>query len=189
MTWVNNTKYLGVMQSDLKFNQHMTSIKRKAYKTLGSIKHLLHDAPRKARLLADTSLCRPLLEYAHTVWDPSRGKDVESIEMTQHRAVRFINCPRGRESITEACSQLGLQTLQQRRRDHRISLLMKILQNEERHNNLALAYDELSVDRQGMSMTTRSATRGEPTSVHATTQIYHNSFLPRTIRDTRGNTQ
>ena len=45
-----------------------------ALKTLEAIKHILKQAPQKGRLLADTSLCRPILEYADTVWDPALAK-------------------------------------------------------------------------------------------------------------------
>ena len=36
-----------------------------------------------------------------------------------------------------------------------------------------------------LSMTTRAAARGEPTSVYAKSHAYYNSFLPKTIRDLR----
>jgi len=67
------------------------------------------------------------------VWDLTLAKDIhiESLEMLQHRFVRFIAGLKGQESVTEACSQLGLQPLKQRRRTHRLNLLMKILQEEE----------------------------------------------------------
>ena len=65
---------------------------------------------------------------------------------------------------------------------------MKILQEEEQHSSLALAYDEVSNDKQNMTMKTRSATRGKLNSVYASTKVYYGSFLPRTIRDTKGTT-
>ena len=184
MDWVCSTKYLGViLQSDLKFDQHMDIKKRNSLKTLGAIKHILHNAPKNARLLAYTSLCRPILEYADTVWDPMLNKDIESLELVQNRAVRFISRLKGRESVTEAKTKLGLQKLTDRRKSHRFALLMKILQDEDCHSNLATAYDEILQNRANTTMTTRSATRGELTSVYATSQTYHGSFLPRTIRD------
>jgi len=62
---------------------------------------------------------------------------------------------------------------------------MKILQKEEQHSILAKAYSEITRDRQNMSITTRSAARGELTSIYANSQVYHGSFLPRTIGNTR----
>jgi len=48
---------------------------------------------------------------------------------------------------------------------------MKILQ-EEQHSILAMAYDEITRDRQNMaiSITTRSAAHGELTSIYANSQ-------------------
>ena len=91
MDWADTTTYLGViMQSNLTFDQHMALKKNIASKTLGAVKHILKQAPQKIRLLAYTSLCRPILEYADTVWDPTLAKEIESLEMLQHRTVRFI---------------------------------------------------------------------------------------------------
>ena len=71
MDWADTTTYLGViMQSKLKFDQHMVLKKDKASKTQGAIKQILK-ASKEGRLLAYTSLCRRKLEYADTVWDPT----------------------------------------------------------------------------------------------------------------------
>ena len=119
MDWADMTTYLGViMQSNLKFDQHMALKKYKGSKTLGVIKHIQKQASQEGQLLAYTCLCRPILEYADTVWDPTLAKEIESLEMLQHRAVRFIARLRGRESVTGACSELGLQPLKQRRKNH-----------------------------------------------------------------------
>ena len=53
---------------------------------------------------------------------------------------------RGRTSITEARERLGLELLAKRRRNHRLSLLNKILSNESKHSALASACDEISQD-------------------------------------------
>ena len=65
---------------------------------------------------------------------------------------------------------------------------MIVLQYEEQHSTLSVAYDEITGDRQKVTMTTRSAARGDMASVYAASHVYHGNFLPRTIRNTRGNT-
>ena len=187
LRWANSTKYLGViMQSDLKFEQHISKKSDQASRVLGSIKHTLHDAPRHGRLLAYTSLCRPILEYADSVWDPSQAKTIHSIEMIQNRAVRFICGIGGRHGVSNAKSELGLESLETRRRYHRVSLLLKVLQDEDKHLALSSSYEEIMNDRSRMTLTTRAAKRGEPTSVSSSSKLFFNSFLPRTIRDLRG---
>ena len=75
-----------------------------------------------------------------------------------------------------------LETLQDRRKRLKMSLLMRILSKEECHKSLSATYDELMNDRANTTIITRA---GEPTSISATTSIYHNSFLPSTVRDLR----
>jgi hypothetical protein len=182
--WAEQTKYLGVIfQSNLRFDDHIKEKTEKAGKILGAIKYLLHSAPTNSRLLAYTSLCRPILEYADTVWDPTTIQQIDSIESIQNRAVRFISNLKGRESLTAAKEQLCLDSLADRRKRHRLGLLMKILQNATDHQTLSSSYDEILNDRKYATMTTHCAAKGQPTSILALKAIYHNSFLPRTIRD------
>ena len=127
-----------------------------------------------------------MLEYACTVWDPSDRQTVHNLEMVQNRATRFVANLKGRDSVSNACGKLGLQSLESRRRNQRIALLMKILSHESKHNVLASAYDEITTDRKDTTIITRAAARGEPTSIiYAMTRLFHNSFLPRTVRDLR----
>ena len=88
----HENKSLGVIiQSDLKFTTH--NIKQKvalAKQQLGMIKRAFHGATKKAKLLAYSTLCRPLVEYALSVWDPVLEYQIYDIEMVQYRAVRFI---------------------------------------------------------------------------------------------------
>ncbi len=185
LEWTDCIKYLGVIiQSDLKFNTHITEKCSKANKILGGIKYLTYGAPMEAKLLAYTSLCRPILEYADVVWDPHAKQTIHKIELIQNKAIRFIKNIKGRdESVSTARDDLDLISLEKRRRNHRLSLLIRILEDEDRHKTLSKAYDELIQDRK---YETRAASRGEPNSIITNLNIYHQSFLPRTIRDIRG---
>ena len=63
--------------------------------------------------------------------------------------------------------------------------MTKILSENEKHAVLSSAFiSEIVNDWNQMSMTTRAAAKGEPTSVYAKSHAYYNnSFLPTTIRD------
>jgi hypothetical protein len=183
---VNETTYLGVvLQSNLKFTNHIANKINKAKRILGCVKMSLYQAPPKAKLMAYTALCRPIIEYASSVWDPTNKSLIHEIEMIQNNAIRFINNVKGRASITYAREKLGLHTLADRRKSNRLSLLLKILSAEQSHAALSSEYDDLMKTNQ-CSMTTRSAARGQPKSIHASKTVYHNSFLPRTVRELRG---
>ena len=150
LEWVEETKHLGVtIQTNLKFDKHIEHKTRQASKVLGMVKFMLYDAPRQARLLAYTSLCHPILECADAVWDPSLKKTVNDIEMVQNRAVRFISRLKGHGSVGEARCELGLQILQERHKNHRLT---RILQAEDMHSTLSSAYEEL-VDNHIVTMT------------------------------------
>ena len=60
------------IQLNLQITSHINTKVTEAKRTLSLIKQTLHNAPKKAKLLAYTSLCRPKVEYAATVtlWDP-----------------------------------------------------------------------------------------------------------------------
>ena len=148
---------------------------------------LLFEASEKAKLLAYIGLCLPHVEYAAAVWDPNLKYITRDLEMVQHNAVRFISKLKGRDSITSALEGLNLETLAARRGKTRHSLLLKLLANEENHNSLINAYEDLIYTRPTNMPTTRAAARGDPRTIYAKTSAYHNSFLPRTVRELKVN--
>ena len=184
---VTKATYLRVtVQSNLQFTSHINTKVSEAKRTLGLIQRTLHNAPKKAKLLAYTSLCRPYVEYAATLYDPYNKGPIHDIEMVQNQAIRFIMNIKGlKDSITVAREQLELETLQDRRKKLIMSLLMRILSKEECHKSLSAMYDELMNDRENTTIITHAILRGERTSISTTTSIYHNSFLPSTVRDLR----
>ena len=185
LEYVPSTKYLGVvLQENLKFDEHIHNKTQDARKQLGMVKRALYWAPEKARLTGYKSLCLPHLEYAAAAWDPSTKKDIDEIENVQDSATRFIANIKGRHGLDEAKQRLGLVPLAERRRRRRIELLMAIISNESSHPALSASYDEL-VGHQSISgqVQTRSQSRGQPRSLRTNTNPYHQSFLPRTIRD------
>jgi len=74
--WVDSTKYLGAtLQQDPNFDQHLSQKIDKATKILGAMKYMLNSAPIPRKLLAYTSLCRPIQEYADTLLGPCKKAD------------------------------------------------------------------------------------------------------------------
>jgi len=76
----------------------------------------MFDAPKEAKLLAYTSLCRPILDYADVVWDPATRSEVHDVELIQNSAILFISHLEGRtSSVSETRNELGLED---RRKNH-----------------------------------------------------------------------
>ena len=160
-----------------------------ANQQLGIIKRALYWASINAKLLAYKTLCLPHLEYAAAAWDPSSKKDISDIEQLQDQAVLFTAGIKGRDGVENANTRLGLIPLH-KRRDLRLRLLMQILAKEEHHSSLSESYNHNEIMKQpATTMTTRSQTRGIPATFQTNNTQYHNSFLPRTIRDLKSQSE
>jgi len=74
------------------------------------------------------SLVRPHLEYAAAAWDHYLIDDCKQLEKVQRRAARFDKRDyKSTTSVSSLISQLGWQTLSDRRRNSRLSLMYKSL--------------------------------------------------------------
>lgn len=182
---VESFRYLGVhVSNDFSWDMHINSITSAAYRRLGMIKRVLYGAPRNVKKIAYMALCRPVMEFASEVWDPYLVRQQTQLENIQRRAVRFIAGLRGVESVTEAREKLGLELLGERRKSARMVLLIKIIANNG-HQSLVAAFDDIISSSH--SHDTSSATINNPRALTTNNAFYHNSFLPRTYRNIRGN--
>ena len=57
---------------------------------LNFVKRNLYRCSAETKCLAYTSIVRPLLEYGSAVWDPYLQKEIQSIEMVQQHAARWV---------------------------------------------------------------------------------------------------
>ena len=122
-------------------------------------------------------LCRPILKY--TVCDSSARNKIHDIELVQNSSIRFISNQRGRtDSVSEARNPLQLQSLENKRKNHRLCFLRQIHQNNDEHLTLSTAYDEIARDRRQVTVTTCEADRGEPTSISTQKSVFlHNYYI------------
>ena len=174
---VTNAKYLGVtLQSNMKFNVHIDNICTKANKMLGMLRRNLRSAPEKTKELGYKSLVRPVLEYASSVWDPHTAKDIGKIEAVQRRAARFIKSKYKKEdSVSAMIKDLKWNTLEQRRRKARLSMLYKI-----RHDQVQVKFVKLK------RLKSRGGRRGHTEQYERVTcksEYRNQTFLPKTVRE------
>ena len=123
------------------------------------------------------------------MWYPSARNQMQDIELIQNNAIRFINMLKGRtDSVSEVRNQLQLQSLEEKRKNHRLCFLTTwILQNEDQRYTLSTSYDEIARNRQLVTVSTRAAAKGGPISISIKKSIFHPSFLPWTIREIQQN--
>ena len=83
---------------------------------LNFVKRNLYRCSAETKCLAYTSIVRPLLEYGSAVWDPYLQKEIQSIEMVQRRAARWVKSDyRYNSSVTSMLADLQWPSLQHRR--------------------------------------------------------------------------
>jgi len=127
LTVVSSHSYLLVeIQSDLRWNDHIDKIIKKASKTLGMVRRNLSGCNKNIKSLAYTSLVRPSVEYASSVWDPYLSKHIQQLEMIQRRSARFVHADyRYSSSPSAMIDNLKWQKLETRRKIARLSLFFK----------------------------------------------------------------
>ena len=143
---------------------------------MGFIKRNLKHANCDLKELAYASLVRSILEYSTTVWDPIYQKDIERLERVQRRAARFVlNDYKPLSNVRSMLSQLGWKPLAERRREHRPSLLYKII----------IGLVAIPADTH-LYFNTRNTQISNSKSLKlsiCTTDTFKHSFFPATIRE------
>ena len=117
-----------------------------------------------------------MIEYASTVWDPTTQSSINSLELIQRMAARFVNNDyktRTPGCVTKMLDDLGWDSLQSRCNDNRLAMLYRI-QN-----------DLVDINRTQYLTGGDSRTCGSHKfyQQRITHDVYNNPFFPRTIRD------
>jgi hypothetical protein len=96
---VQHAKYLGLtFSNNLSWNKHIDNITKKANVTCAFLRRNINSCSRQGKAQCYTTLVRPNLEYAATVWDPYTKFNINKLEKCQRRAARFVNGDYSRES-------------------------------------------------------------------------------------------
>ena len=112
---VKQEKDIGVVVDEqLKFESHIYEKINKANSMIGLIRRsfIYMDEDMFKKLFK--AIVRPHLEYANSVWHPTKIKDITAIENVQRRATKYLPTMKNL-SYEERLQKLGLPTLQYRR--------------------------------------------------------------------------
>lgn len=103
---------------------------KRANSHIGFVRRNLHHCPEPCRKNAYLALVRSRLEYGCVIWDPYLKGDIDKLEKIQRSAARYIKRDyRSRQEgcVTEMLKDLGLPSLEERRRQLRLTLLYKVV--------------------------------------------------------------
>ena len=124
----------------------------------------------KVRERTYNALVLPVLNYAAAAWDPYLSRDINSLDQVERRGARYV-CKNYWDRIpgcvTKMIQDLGWQSLQEKREDHRLTLLYKL-------QNSLLDIDPEPTLKPGDS---RTMGRSRLQLSAATSTGFNNSFL------------
>jgi hypothetical protein len=168
-------KYLGLnIHKSLSWDNHVNKITKKANSALAFLSRNISRWPTKIKAQCCTTLVRPSIEYASSVWNPSKKESINKIEAVQRRATRFTTGDyRRRGSVTSMLQQLQWQTLQCRRETAQVIMMHRIV------------YHLVDIPAEQHLNQSSLRTRGHHLRFlvpHTRTTVYRTSFFPQAIR-------
>lgn len=174
----SNHKHLGLTFSNLcTWDYHVETIVESAWTRLNLLRTLKFKINRKALEKIYTAFVRPLLEYSDAVWDNCSSESKKMLDSVHVEAARIITGATKLCSIDKLLSDLGWDTLQERRNKHKLVIFFKMLNNCT-PNYLSDLIPPLV--QEGNPYNLRNSDHIQ--TIHARTNLFFNSFLPSTIR-------
>jgi hypothetical protein len=121
-----------------------------------------------------TTLVRPTLEYASSIWSTSKKDSISKVEAVQSRAARLATGDYQRtSSVTVMLQQLHWQTLQSRRAYAQTVMMYRIV------------YNLVDIPAEDHLNRTSLQTRGHSLRFlvpHTRTTVYRTSLFPQAVR-------
>ena len=173
----SHIKHLGVIfQNDGSWHNHIDYVKEKALTIINAMKKIKFDFDRKSLETVYLTFIRPILEYADVVWDNCTQYEKNELDKIQNEAARIVTGTTQLVSIRALYEDVKWNTLEERRRKHKLALFYKMV------NGLSPPYlSSLIPPPRSSSYNLRNTNNIQ--TIHARTNQYYNSFLPSVIRD------
>jgi endonuclease/exonuclease/phosphatase family metal-dependent hydrolase len=167
-------KDLGVVvDPQLKFKKHISTITNKANKIVGVIKRSFDHLDSSTVNKLYSALVRPHLEYANSVWAPFTRQEINSLERVQRRATKLI--PELKSlNYRDRLQHLGFYSLAYRRKRGDMIRVYNILNGREVLNDNIL------------TLSTTDRTRGHSLKLnksHCRKNVRLYSFAVRVVND------
>ena len=194
LTETDTHRHLGLtLSTTCTWSEHIQTITTKAWARLNLLSTLKFRVSRKYLEKMYISFVRPLLEYCDSVWDNATTESKKQLDTFHIEVARIITGATKLCSISLLLSDLGWESLQDRRNKHKLIIFYKIVHGltptyltdilppliqEATDYNLRNANDFCTL--QATDYNLRNA--NDFCTLHANTNLYFNSFFPSTIR-------
>jgi hypothetical protein len=114
------------VHSSLKPTRHCEKAANTAMSVLKLIERNFHYRDRHVFVNLYKQYIRPHLEFSSPAWCPWNRGDIEKLESVQKRAVKMV-AGLSSQGYKERCSELGLKTLEERRKDQDMNQVFGIM--------------------------------------------------------------
>ena len=127
---VTSHKHLGIIfNNDMSWNNYIITIVDKAYKRLGILRKHKFNLDRCSLDKMYKLFIRPLLEYGNIIWDNCLQESKKAVENIQLDAARIATGATKVCSVQKLYNETGYETLQNRRKKHKLCMMYKITHN------------------------------------------------------------
>ena len=176
---VDSHKHLGIyLSNDCTWHEHVNYIKEKAWFRINVMRKLKFKLDRKSLEIIYTAFIRPLLEYGDVIWDNCTEYEKKDLDKIQSEAARIATGATKLVSLSTLSNEICWESLEQRRKNHRLTLFYKMMYN---FTPLYLS----SLVPETVSNISRYSLRNsnDLQTIAARSSQYYHSFLPSTTRD------
>ena len=164
------------LDSELDFDYHIKGVFEKTSKSIGLIRKLRNFLPRPSLLQIYKFFVRPHLDYGDIIYDKAFiGYFQKKLESIQYNAALAITGAIRGTSREKIYSELGLESLQDRRWYRKLCVFYKIL------NNMSPKYLSDIIPSTTRRYSSRNA--NNIPLVRANTNYFMNTFFPSTITE------
>ena len=175
---VDSLKHLGLyFSNDCTWHQYINHITVKAWARINMMRKLKFKLDRKSLETIYTAFIRPLIEYGDIIWDNCSQYEKQELDKIQNEAARIATGATRLVSIRALCKEIGWDSLEKRRSNHKLTLFYKMT------HNLAPLYLSSLVPRSVSNISCYNLRDSNNLqTIDARTTLYYNSFLPSTVR-------
>ena len=179
ITEVENHKHLGLtFSSNLTWDKHVDEILMKAGSRIDVLSRLMYKLDRRTLEIMYTAFVRPKMEYADIVWSNLSQQKCHQLECLQKRAGRIVSGAIRGSSTAEIYQELGWDSLEERRNQHKLLFLHKII-----HGNTPQYLSELLPSQVGEVSRYPLRNDNDYVTFQTRTGIFYRSFFPSTVRE------